>query len=72
VQGWYGKMQTNIVKVKDLIELYPEDHKAKGKCKKCGGTVYKAHNVADECENVIFKNGLIWDESPCDYMIMGG
>lgn len=65
-------MQTDIVKVKDLIEGDPENYKPYGKCGRCGGTLYTALNVAVECENIIFKYGKIWEDSPCDYVIMGG
>jgi hypothetical protein len=60
------------VKAKDLIEENPDDYKPTRKCYLCGGQVYTYQNIMEECENVIFKNGTFWDESPCTYMIMGG
>ena len=65
-------MQTGVVKAKDLINENPDDYKATRKCYLCGGQVYTFQNIMEECENVVFKNGAFWENSPCTYLIMGG
>lgn len=53
--------------------MYPSDYRMTNKtCPKCGGMVYSAFDVATECENIIFKNGHVWEKSPCDYHYMSG
>ena len=66
-------MQTNIVRAKDLINMYPNNYTTMNKkCPKCGGAVYSTLGIALECENIIYKNGRVWESSPCDYHLMSG
>jgi hypothetical protein len=67
-------MQTNIVRAIDLIQSYPENYTTFNKvCEKCGGKIYDYNMVYGwECENVVYNNGFIWDESPCNNALLGG
>jgi hypothetical protein len=67
-------MQTNIVRAKDLISLHPEDYTTKRRiCEKCGGNLYDYNMVYGwQCENVVYKHGQIWEDSPCNNTFLGG
>jgi hypothetical protein len=67
-------MSQSIVVAKDLIEQFPDDYSTVSKeCPKCGGKMYDyAFVYGWQCENVVYRCGRIWEDSPCDNSFLGG
>jgi len=65
---------TGLVHSIDLIEKHPEDYTTKNRiCKKCGGKLYEFNLVYGwQCENVVYRHGKVWVESPCDNTFLSG
>lgn len=67
-------MSESIVIAKELISQFPDDYTTVSRtCEKCGGKLYDYVNVYGwQCENVVYRHGYVWENSPCDNTFLGG